>query len=91
MSLNEFFPLLTNSVHGLFYLHRNLMVHRDIKPENLMLSKSSGWQYADYGVGINIQIYDNFDVLSEEEPEMFHIGHYGVAGTPDYLDPLLRN
>ena len=39
LNINEFMKLLTNTVHGIFYFHRNNMVHRDIKVDNIMITK----------------------------------------------------
>jgi len=37
-------------LHGLAYLHRNLICHRDLKPENILLSEKGIAKISDFGV-----------------------------------------
>jgi [calcium/calmodulin-dependent protein kinase] kinase len=36
-------------LHGLAYLHRNLICHRDLKPENILLSEKGIAKISDFG------------------------------------------
>ena len=54
MNFKEFFPLLRDSLLGLFYLHNKNIAHRDIKPANILKTNDNCYKLTDYGEGINL-------------------------------------
>jgi 5'-AMP-activated protein kinase, catalytic alpha subunit len=53
--LNSFFYLMClkfseQTIAGVEYCHRNMVVHRDLKPENLLLDSKYNVKLADFGL-----------------------------------------
>ncbi len=63
-------------------MHKNNIVHRDIKPQN-MLKLTNSFAISDYGEGINLNDREKTAKV------MYSCGEYDLAGTPNFMDPIL--
>ena len=50
MSEKRILKLLSQLVHGLYYIHNNNLIHRDIKPANIFLAKNQQINIGDVGI-----------------------------------------
>ena len=63
-------------------MHKNNIVHRDIKPQNI-LKLTNQFAISDYGEVINLN--DREKGVDVE----YSCGEYDLAGTPNFMDPIL--
>jgi serine/threonine protein kinase len=75
--LDKLTNIFNKLIKGLHSIHSKNVAHRDIKPDNILFNaKTSEIKYIDFGLSCDL---DN------------KIDHcFGYAGTPNYIDPLLR-
>lgn len=85
--------ILLSILHGLQYLHANLIVHRDIKPENLLLSSAdineTRVQIADFGIAARLSsptalLQDIVGTPGYVAPEVLMLKHHNEPPHPGY-------
>ena len=75
--LDKLANIFNKLIKGLNLIHSKNIVHRDIKPDNILFNaKTEEIKYIDFGLSCDL---DN-KIQS----------CFGYAGTPNYIDPLLR-
>jgi serine/threonine protein kinase len=77
LSIEDFAPLLVQSLAGLAHVSTSGIVHRDIKPDNILVTLDGVAKIADFGLAKDVSRNDTTDLTA-----------VGLAmGTPAYMSP----
>lgn len=74
LRIDQFKPILLNTLAGLEFAHQQNVVHRDIKPSNIMLMSNRSAKIADFGIA---------RIIADQRLTKTGI----VIGTPKYMSP----
>jgi len=79
------FQFFTQTVSGIYFLHKNGFIHRDLKPENLLVNEDNLLKICDFGWTCDRQMEEDTDGHTYEEQRNT------FCGTLEYMAPEMIN
>ena len=77
LTVDEFLPILLQSIDGLEHVAKSGIVHRDIKPDNILIDENGTAKLADFGLAKSMDATQDTDLTA----------HGSAMGTPAYMSP----